>query len=68
MDDDTKPLAWTSDSPTVPGDYLYAYRFNADDDWTQCRMRLKAEDVPVELDTSDTRWFGPIPSIDGGGS
>lgn len=57
------PLAWTSDPPTVPGDYLYAYRFNPDDDWTQGRMYFN--DIPPTPDTSDTRWLGPIPELPG---
>ncbi len=56
-------LAWTAEPPTVPGHYLCAYRFSSHDWWTHVQMHLTPEKLPVKVDTSDTRWFGPIPQL-----
>ncbi len=53
-------LTWTADPPTVPGDYLYHYRFSGGL-WQKGLMRIGQDDIPVKPDTSETLWFGPIP-------
>lgn len=60
-------LAWTSVPPTVPGDYLYAYRWGPDQPWVRGHIQLKG---PPARTASEDRWFGPIPEIEpakGGG-
>lgn len=54
-------IFWTSDPPTVPGDYLYAYRWAPGEPWVQHRMYV--HEVPVDIDTSETLWLGPIPEL-----
>lgn len=54
-------LAWTSEPPDVPGDYLCRYQFFPDDDWTEVRMPVTQEMIPIKLDASVTLWLGPIP-------
>jgi hypothetical protein len=58
-----RPPAWTSDSPTEEGEYLTAYRFNPEDEWTRGQQYLKVGQLPIVPDTSETLYFGPIPGL-----
>ncbi len=60
---DMRPLEWTAVPPTVPGDYLCAYRFKAGYRWNHRRMLLTPAKLPILIDTSETMWYGPIPEL-----